>query len=196
MSSIELEWGPIAFIALPGWEPAPPSHLPTMYTSIRGFRRPDHPQASLEFLRWGRRPLPPREQFHFARFLQAAPCQLSRDDLWELVAIVYDMANPEYFDLSSARTEHWNGRAVLLLEGRWKTADVEVFDLFFAGDNPEGFERISFRAPAETFARIRADVQKAFRSIEWRRRRCGSTRWRWLRRLCRGWCGTGPRPPG
>ena len=157
--------GQIARMTLPPWPEVAP-RTPTR-GPVKRYQAPGDGRTRLLFSRTAT-PLPSAQAALFASLLRQAPFRLRSDHLWDLVALTHDMPSPDYFQVDWARTETWNGRAVMIIEGLWKSDGEAEFHMFAGTDDPEFVDQICFIGPREDFARHKSDILKCFRSIEWK----------------------------
>lgn len=165
-NAVELrDYGQIARMTLPPWPEVPP-RTPVL-GPVKRYQAPGDGRTRLLFSRTGH-PLPSDQAALFASLLNRAPCRVGADHLWDLIALTHDMPSSDHFEVHAARTEAWNGRAVMIIEGLWKSDGQEEFHMFVATGDPEFVDEICFIGPREDFARHKAEILRCFHSIEWR----------------------------
>jgi hypothetical protein len=82
--------------------------------------------------------------------------------------VLRDASLPEAFDFWNVSTKDWNGRRVLIVEGRWNQLKVARFWLFVPADRDcSNVQEIWFQAPAEIYAsQIKLGIE-ILSAIEW-----------------------------
>ncbi len=161
--------GQIASVAIPaGWEEAPEkkSGIPTM--GYKSFHPKEAPQAELSFFYRGRR-ISKEGANAFKALLKKAPHVLSPGEFYSLKEILRDKSDPQEFAMLIAKTEEFNGKSVLVVEGRYLQIQEENRSIILDADG-EGtaIQEIFFQAPKLIFPRYYRSATAAMRSIAWR----------------------------
>ena len=72
------------------------------------------------------------------------------------------------FAFVDVRCEEWNGRNVLMIEGRWNELQENVFWMIVQRkERPSHVQEILFQAPREEYALNLKDARAALKSIVW-----------------------------
>src|SRR5262249_58084907 len=94
---------------------------------------------------------------------------VTKQELETVEAVLRDKGNPEYFRLSSARTQAFNGKMVLVVEGHYIEANDEALTVYVDADGKGcTVDELHFRAPETEYKQYMPDVQKALDSVVWR----------------------------
>ncbi|MBI4533723.1 MAG: hypothetical protein HY711_07225 [Candidatus Melainabacteria bacterium] len=107
----------------------------------------------------------------FHDLLAKPPHNLTASELREAGGLLRDRANPQDFSIALARTEDLNGKRVLVIEGRFKEIQHDVYELFVDADstNPGKFvQEIYFQAPKDDYIKCRKEAMAALQSIVWK----------------------------
>jgi len=137
-------------------------------TSLREFHHPEQPDVRLTFYF---RPLRIALESGqaFTQTLGLPPHQLAPAELEAITDVLQEAADPERFELANACTEDWNGKRVLIVEGRWRAVRADHFQLCVDMDGSGcAVQEIYFWAPADRFRQFLPEAKSALRSIEWR----------------------------
>jgi hypothetical protein len=158
----------IGRMALPDWPEVLMSAIPHAHPRVllRKYACPGEPETRLLVTR--RELMVEHCVRCFSDLLHQPPQQVSAAALWDLVQIVHDMASPEAFEVRRALTTDWNGRRILLIEGRWKRENLDELHLFVgATGEPHLIDAISYLAPRRAFDNHRHQIDVALQSIRW-----------------------------
>jgi len=154
-----------------GWVAGEPAENPGI--GSRWFRevyRQDSPDTSICFFYRGL-PVADGPAAAFKAVLDGPPHTLSESELQSLPRILEHKTplDSELFKLSSARTEEWNGKMVLIVEGQYTESDDQIFEIYVDADGSGRFvQEIFYQAPSEQFRQFRAEAQKALQSVKWK----------------------------
>jgi hypothetical protein len=155
-------------MALPDWPEVPRSAIPHAHPRVllRKYACPGEPETRLLVTR--RELMVEHSVRCFSDLLRQPPQQVRAAAFWDLVQIVHDMASPEEFEVRRALTTDWNGRRVLLIEGRWKRENLDELHLFVSVTGaPHFIDEISYLAPRQVFESHRHQIDLALQSITW-----------------------------
>lgn len=163
--------GQIMEMALPyGWvEGAPYQFRGGIGTrSFREVHPIDAPQAMLTFFYRG---LPVSQECGdvFRAMLANPPHTLTEKEIRSLGDALRDKINPDDFLIYYAKTEDYNGKVVLCIEGRYKEVQEDVFEIFVdASGDGRAIQEIYFQAPKDSFAKYAKAAKESIRSIVWK----------------------------
>ncbi len=163
--------GQIMEMALPhGWvEGAPYQFRGGVGTrSFREVHPIDAPQAMLSFYYRG---LPVSQEWGdvFHAMLAKPPHTLTEKEIQSLGDTLRDKINPDDFLTYYAKTEDYNGKVVLCIEGRYKEVQEDVFEIFVdASGDGRSIQEIYFQAPKDSFAKHAKAAKESIRSIVWK----------------------------
>ena len=107
----------------------------------------------------------------FHALLAKPPHNLTAAELSATGDLLRDRANPQDFSMTLARTEDLNGKRVLVIEGRFKEIQQDLYELFVDADsaNPGRFvQEIYFQAPKDDYIQYRKESLAALQSIVWK----------------------------
>lgn len=102
----------------------------------------------------------------FKKITSEPPHKLTADERALVAPMLGPLGDPAIFDLK-ASTADLNGKTVLAVEGKFKTADRSYKGFITLTDKGE-VQNIFFSAPAKQFEQHKATANLAFGSIEWR----------------------------
>lgn len=163
--------GQIAEMTLPtGWEEAPPYRF-TGGIGTRSFRNIHPPEAPNAILGFYYRGLPINEEAgkSFHDILQRPPHVLTQEEFKSLSEVLRDKAQAEDFISYVARTEDWNGKRVLVVEGRYAEIQEDTIELFVdARRDGRVIQEIYFQAPKDVYLKYAKAARGAMKSIQWR----------------------------
>lgn len=163
--------GQIETIALPdGWleKPQEYDYRGIGTRSLREFYPPEEPLARLTFFYRG---LPVRKETAnaFKSILSRDSHPLSRTELSTLEEILRERLEPTVFNLISARTDNVSGRRVIMIEGRYRETECDLYEVIVdtEGDGTV-VQEIYYQAPKDSFFKYLRPAQKAIKSIVWK----------------------------
>jgi len=154
-----------------GWVAGEPAENPGI--GSRWFRevyREDSPETSICFFYRGL-PVADGPAAAFKGVLARPPHALSDDELQSLSRILEHKTplNSELFEMTSARTEDWNGKTVMVIEGQYKESDDRIFEIYVDADGSGRFvQEIFYQAPDEQFSQHAEDARSALQSVKWK----------------------------
>jgi len=163
--------GQIAEMALPqGWVEAPPVQFSggVGMKSRRVIHPPEAPRVRLCFFYRGL-PMNQAASRQFFNVLQMPAHNLSESEFNSLGVLLRDRDDPAEFTLFTARTEDWNGRRVLVVEGRYHDLQEDCLGIFIdaAGDG-RLVQEVFYQAPKDLYKEYGRAAEDALRSIRWR----------------------------
>jgi len=154
-----------------GWVAGEPAENPGI--GSRWFRevyREDSPDTSICFFYRGL-PVADGPAAAFRGVLDRPPHPLSDDELQSLSRILEHKTpfKSELFELTSARTEDWNGKNVMIVEGQYKESDDRIFEIYVDADGTGRFvQEIFYQAPGDQFSKFADEAQSALLSVKWK----------------------------
>jgi hypothetical protein len=108
------------------------------------------------------------EAFH--TMLQSAPHTLSAQEVHSIAEVLGDKASTNAFNTLSIRTENLNGKNVLLVEGRYKALQQDVYQLYVDADGTgKNVQEVFYQAPREKYLAHLKDAKLAINSIQWKK---------------------------
>ncbi len=163
--------GQIAEMTLPkGWVGGAPYKF-SGGIGTRSFREvhpADAPNAMLCFYYRGL-PISADGGKAFHDLLQKPPHALTEDELKSLSEVLRDKARPEDFKVSSVRTQDWNGRRVLVVEGRYPGIQEDTTEIFVdASGDGRAVQEIYYQAPTDVYAKYATAAKDSMKSIDWK----------------------------
>jgi len=101
--------------------------------------------------------------------LGKSPHTLSSAELQSMKEVLGDKANPNDFNMLSARTEALNGKNVLIVEGRYKTLQQDAYHMFVDSDGSgKNVQEVFYQAPKDKYFAHLKEAKTAFGSIKWK----------------------------
>jgi hypothetical protein len=114
------------------------------------------------------RPLAGDARESLKSILAPKPHQLTRKQIDSIGELLRDACLIDAFNFLNVRTQEWNGRKVLIVEGRWNQIMHDRFWMFVPEDPEcETVQEIWFQAPVEQFPAQLKYARQALNSIEW-----------------------------
>jgi hypothetical protein len=161
--------GQVKAMRLPqGWVEAEVNHQPFDLATTRMFHPEGNPQTRLCFYYRGG-PVSPNSAGHFCKLLEQSPHELTESEWWEIQEVLGDAAVPGSFEKAAASSRDWQGKRVVVLQGRWPEEQQDSFSLFINADGGGlHVQEIHFVAAAEDFAKHLPSAQGALESIKWK----------------------------
>ena len=105
----------------------------------------------------------------FEQVLSQASHHLSAREIANLSETLGDTADDTEFKILDARTEDWNDKRVLVIEGRWLKDKLDMIKFFIDAQGDGGVvQEIYFFGPASTYAGLLPEIKAALRSIKWK----------------------------
>jgi hypothetical protein len=164
------DYGVIAEMLIPpGWIPAEEVGDPDSIVEVRCYRAREFRDVVL-YLRFSGRPNGDDARFKWLELIEAGDQHdVSLEDMERISLIVGDIADSEHFELIDARAEDWNGKRVLLVEGRVKDRNWSAIHIF-ADINGDGeyTQEITFGAPRMVYDTFVHEAVNALQSISWK----------------------------
>jgi len=113
-------------------------------------------------------PISVRDGQAFRALLQTDKGSLAQDDLAGIRNVLADIADDSRFHIFSAGTSTFNGRRVLVVQGRWQANQYESFEMFIdAGKDGTVVQQIYFVAPPDKFDALLPSIKECLDSICW-----------------------------
>lgn len=163
--------GQIAEMTLPkGWEEGPPYRFAGGIgtRSFREIHPPEAPKAMLCFYYRGL-PINPEAGKNFHDILAKPGHVLTQDELNSLGEVLRDKAKAEDFTPFLARTEDWNGKRVLVVEGRYPGIQEDTFEIFVdASGDGRAVQEIYYQAPKDIYIKYAKAAKDSMKSIQWK----------------------------
>ncbi len=114
------------------------------------------------------RPLSGNAQDNLKNLLELPPCQLTTKQLESISEVLRDASLADAFNFLNARTQDWNGRRVIIVEGRWNQMIADRFWMFVpTGPECEAVQEIWFQAPVDQYPAQLKQARQAIGSIKW-----------------------------
>ena len=131
------------------------------------FGPPNVPDVEL-YLYFRGRPLTGGAQESLKSILRAKSKQLTVKQIDSIGELLRDASLIDAFNFLNARTHEWNGRRVLIVEGRWNQIMHDRFWMFIPEDSEcETVQEIWFQAPVEQYPAQLKHARQALNSIQW-----------------------------
>lgn len=102
--------------------------------------------------------------------LLALPSHLmTPQEVGSVEGVIRDKFRREFFELISARTEQLNGRAVLVVQGRYKESQEDSYSIYIDADGSGSVvQELHFQAPKDAYRHYIHEARKSFSSIIWK----------------------------
>jgi len=163
--------GQIGTMTLPeGWVEAPPREFMGGIgtRALREFYPPEQPEARL-YLYYRGLPVSTTAGARFHKLLQAPPHNLTENELQLLSEALEDKANPDDFIVSDARIDDWNGKRVLVIEGKYTEVELDCLELFIdASSDGRAIQEVYYQAPHEVYSKYLPAARASLQSITWK----------------------------
>ncbi len=161
--------GQVKTMEVPGnWEAGPDYSKRQHSATYQEFHPTGQRDSQLGFYYRGRRTSEMAGK-NFHALLDKPPHTLAEAELKALKEVVRDKANPEDFQVKSARTEDLNGKRVLILEGRYTANQNDSKHIFIDADGSgTSVQEIFFQAPKDKFQTYVNTADQALKSIHWK----------------------------
>ena len=83
--------------------------------------------------------------------------------------VVDDQVDAEQFALKTADVVDWNGKLVILTEGKWNMLGIRSHNLFIDADGDGRYiEEVVYQAPISQYREHLNEAMLAMQSIEWK----------------------------
>lgn len=107
------------------------------------------------------------EKFH--SLMEQTPHLLKPEELKGLKEILRDKADEDQFSVLSARTKVWNGKNVLVVEGRYRKLQEDTLAIYVDADGTGKFvQEIYYQAPKAEYNLYLKQAKNSLESIEWK----------------------------
>ncbi len=135
--------------------------------SFREFHPTEDPKALIGFYYRGLK-ISEDGGNNFHDILSKPPHSLSQVELASLSDVLRDKGQPEEFSMYSAKTMDWNGKKVLVVEGRYKELQQDAVEIFIDANNDgRVVQEVYYQAPKDSFLKYLKAAKDSLRSIEW-----------------------------
>lgn len=163
--------GQIAEMTLPtGWVEDPPVQFSggVGMKSRRVIHPPEAPRVRLVFFYRGL-PMSQKAGKRFFDVLQGPPHDLTEQEWDSLAVLLRDREDPSEFMRFAARTEDWNGRRVLVVEGRYLEIQEDNFEIFIdaVGDG-RTVQEVIYQAPTDVYNKYWRIAEGSLKTIRWK----------------------------
>jgi hypothetical protein len=161
--------GQIDCIILPaGWTEGKPRNNVVGNSSMRHFH-PDSEQRVTICMYYRGRAVNKQAAEDFRSLIKQPARKLSHNEIESIATIIRDKADPADFILKTAKTEDFNGRRVLIVEGRYKEIEHDTICLYVDADGSGKFvQEIFYQAPVTNYGPFENEALKALNSIKWK----------------------------
>ena len=134
---------------------------------LKEYRSPESAEVKLAFYYRGKR-IAPDGAADFLKVLSQPDHELSEEEFDSVDLVVRNASDPDFFLLSSSRTEEISGKRVLIVEGIWKKSDLVDLGLFIDSDKTgSAVQEIHFEAPQSEYGLFVDQVEKSLKTIVW-----------------------------
>lgn len=144
--------------------------LPEKHTSgdfLKEYRAPENANVKLLFYYRGNR-IGSGGAADFLKVLSLPDHELSEEEFSSVDLVIRNASDPDYFLLSSSRTEEINGKRVLVVEGIWKKGGLVDLGLYIDSDKTgSAVQEIHFEAPQSEYELFVDQAEKSLRTIVW-----------------------------
>jgi hypothetical protein len=114
------------------------------------------------------RPLPGGVQEALRTILSAKEGQLTAKQIESLSIMLREATLPDAFNFLNARSQDWNGKRVIIVEGRWNQIQQDRFWMFIPhSPDCETHQEVWFQAPVEVYPAQLKFARQALNSIQW-----------------------------
>lgn len=136
--------------------------------SLRLFHPTGEELAQLGFFYRGRR-LAAKDGQAFCDLLRQSPHVLSGSELESIASLLRDKSDPEEFKLLIAKTEDFNGKRILVVEGRFLEISEDNRSIFIDSDGTgTAVQEVYFQAHKLLFGRYYRAAAAAMKTIKWK----------------------------
>lgn len=135
---------------------------------IKEFVSPLNSETKVMFYYRGRR-VDKNTGDSFVHILSQDDHELTAEEFGTITIVLNNASIPDYFQVSSCRTETINGKRVLLVEGIWKDGGLLNLGVFIDSDKTgTAVQEVHYVAPQEHYASYIGDIEKAISEIVWK----------------------------
>jgi hypothetical protein len=114
------------------------------------------------------RPLPQAVQKNLQSLLAAKDSLLTKSQIDSLSFMLRDASLLDSFNFLSVRSQDWNGKRVIVVEGRWNQIQQDRFWMFIPdGPECETVQEVWFQAPVAQYPAHLKYARQAMNSIVW-----------------------------
>jgi hypothetical protein len=151
----------------PGWIEEKEERGPFDLRSRRMFHAPNAERVGVCSYARGK-PVNQSAANSFKDVLSKPVHELTASEVSSIALILREASLPGEFDLSSIKTELWNGKIVLVVEGRWVEAQWDTYWLIAdIQGTGEFIQEIYYIAPAADYSRFCDVALQSLASLEW-----------------------------
>jgi hypothetical protein len=134
---------------------------------LREFRAPESAEVKLSFYYRGKR-IAPGGAADFLQVLSLPDHELSQEEFDSVDLVIRNASDPDFFLLSSSRTETINGKRVLLVEGIWKNGGLVDMGVFIDSDKTgSAVQEVHYQAPQKDYEHFVEEVENSLKTIVW-----------------------------
>lgn len=161
--------GQIQTITIPaGWEEHYEERERAVPFTMRFFQPQENENAILAFFYRGRR-LDNANGDNFRKLLQQPAHVLNQQEFEDLKAVLRDKNDPDEFQVVIAKTEDFNGKRVLIIEGRYLGICEDNRHMYIDSDGSgTAIQEVYYQAHRSIFPRFYRTAAAAMRTIKWR----------------------------
>lgn len=161
--------GQIESITIPdGWEELYEKREREVPFTIRQFHPPEDETAILSFFYRGRR-IDEEGSDRFRTLLNKPAHSLSQEEFYALSSVLRDKTDPEEYQVVIAKTEDFNGKRVLIVEGRYLGTSEDNRHMFIDSDGTGGaIQEVYYQANRYIFPRYYRAAAAAMKTITWK----------------------------
>lgn len=161
--------GQVQYMCLPaGWLEGPAARNGAPGILFRYYHPPEKPDVQLCFYFRGHK-VSRAASVAFHDVLDKAAHMLALNEIKSVKEILGDRADPQKFAIVLARTEDWNGRRLLTIEGRYYERQLDTHAILIdADDTGSTVQEIFYQAPKADYLHYLQQAKAAFQSIEWK----------------------------
>ncbi|MBX9567827.1 MAG: hypothetical protein K2X77_02990 [Candidatus Obscuribacterales bacterium] len=154
----------------PSWEEHFEERERAVPFTMRYFHPQDDENAMLAFFYRGRR-LDKVNGEKFRKVLESPAHVLNQHEFEDLRAVLRDKNDPEEFQVVIAKTEDFNGKRVLIIEGRYLGIAEDNRHMFIDSDGTgTAVQEVFYQAHRSIFPRFYKAAAGAMRTIQWKER--------------------------
>jgi hypothetical protein len=114
------------------------------------------------------RPLSETGALALSALLSKPAGALSTNDLRSIGEVLRDAAIVDEFNFLNARTEVFNGRPVVVIEGRWAQLQEDRLWLIAADSTCQWIYEVMYQAPKSEYPMYLKQVRDCLKTIEWK----------------------------
>jgi hypothetical protein len=136
--------------------------------AYRQYHRTDAPESVIVMYYRGRRTALNAGK-RFRNVLDKPPHVLTHTEARALGEIIRDRASAQDFKIVLACTQDWNGKRVLIIEGKWNELQHDTFAILIDSDGTgTAIQEIYFQAPCDQYPGRIIEAKRVLKSIVWK----------------------------